>query len=237
MNDINFDSLALSADPENVQLSGSALDANSSPTSGSRKQSETQIPSTQGGVDEQKLRYLKALAAREAYQQKLTGSPPVPLTALEEKQLLQRSFDADQLQWKLDGHRPTSNGEMPNSSSPLSLSLQNFRHSPPAPSIYSTTNSVYLTPAATTISFFESPHSSSSHLPLDASRSTGSMHEDTSVTLRDPSIVKGKQRRFSFHSHLEPYAEMSRDRSPPERPPKSTELVTGAYDYLDSPIE
>lgn len=48
--------------------------------------------SSRSTLDEQKMAYLKALAAREAYQQRRAGGEAAPLTALEEKERLRKLY-------------------------------------------------------------------------------------------------------------------------------------------------
>jgi hypothetical protein len=81
--------------------------------------------------------------------------------------------------------------------------------------------------------YFESAHSSSSHLPSDGSSLSQSYR-------RHPAISKGKQRLYSSHideNNDDIYEDQQQTPSiPPARPPKGRDIIHDSYKHLDTPV-
>lgn len=214
-------------------------------------------------LDPQKMAYLRALAAREAYQQRMSGAQPEPLTALEEKQRLQRMYEEEEQRagrgedaWQtLPDAPPQSFGVMARASQRQELPAHgqeedvSFDSPQEQPSFYTSQSSVYLTPDTTqgrwqsqsnlsSINgfhnpYFESPNSSSSHLPSDGSSLSQNYR-------RNPSVAKGKQRRQSTYRSSENghFYESIVDglATPPARPPKGRDVLQDSYRHFDTPV-
>lgn len=213
-------------------------------------------------LDAQKMAYLKALAAREAYQQRMSGAQPEPLTALEEKRRLQRLYEEEEGKagrgenaWQPPDKSQQPLPEVPEAelyatqadsanASYEDIQARHQREFTPA-------SSVYLTPDTTqghwqnrnNVSntngnglhnpYFESPNSSSTHLVSDGSSLSHSYS-------RNPAISKGKQRRQStYRSELDDsYYESAINglSSPPSRPPKTRDIIYDTYKHFDTPV-
>lgn len=178
-------------------------------------------------LDAQKMAYLKALAAREAYQQRIAGTQPEPLTALEEKQRLQRLFEEEEQKAGRGGEEAQS----------LSTSQAPPLPELPAKDVYRSVDeeyagnasyedsqaryqreftpasSVYLTPDTTQGGRWQ-PRSilgngNGNHNPYFESPNSSMTHlpsDGSSLShnyKRNPSISKGKQRRHSTYRSSE----------------------------------
>ena len=189
--------------------------------------------SSQRTIDQQKITYLQALAAREAYQQRMAGQTDIlPLTALEEKERLRQLYEEEERR-EAEGRSQIDEPEK---------TSQPFQ-----PSVLYSPGSVYLTPATqpnyTTTnskggpphnSYFPTPNSSSSHLPSASDYSSDSLQYP-----RIPTAAKGKQRRVA--SYIESDADQSTEENhapslPPARPAKPVALLKEQLRHLDSPI-
>lgn len=213
-------------------------------------------------VDAQKMAYLRALAAREAYQQRMTGGQPQPLTALEEKQRLQRLFEEEERRttqgddaWQTF---PKSQPPLPEPPYPEPLPNRGYHGQNGSTSVEESQDryeredtpptSIYLTPDTTYgrwqphhgVSksyddhnpYFESPNASSTYLPSEGSSLSQNYQ-------RNPEISKGKQRRQStFRSdNSEAYYESTiPNHPPPARPPKSRDILHDTYRHFDAPV-
>lgn len=211
-------------------------------------------------MDEQKLAYLKALAAREAYQQRRAGGEAAPLTALEEKERLRQLYAEEE-----ERAGNTSTASQHTHMGQASLNRSHAAPFAPSTAALYSPGSVYLTPGTSaprgpnaSVEYFDQPAlngnggrssgeashsasntSSSSHQGHAASEQS---HASASVVSpswhRNPAIAKGKQRRYS--SYIENDSDEERLSAqagpPPARPPKPREVVADEYSYLDTPV-
>lgn len=208
------------------------------------------------------MAYLKALAAREAYLQRMLGAQPEPLSALEEKQRLQRMYEEEEQRagrgedaWRTLPDVPPLPGTAgrPSHTYESSLPMPDADHSVEEPDRYNNDytpqSSVYLTPDTTQgrwqprnslnhsngfhNPYFESPTSSSSHLPSDGSSLSQNYR-------RNPEVAKGKQRRQSTYRSSEngnSYESVIDGlASPPARPPKGRDVLQDSYRHFDHPV-
>lgn len=214
-------------------------------------------------LDPQKMAYLKALAAREAYQQRMSGVDPEPLTALEEKQRLQRMYEEEELRaeqgqdaWnERSQNLPAVNQPSPPQQMPSwishrhAASVDTHAYTSAARPDFTPQPSVYLTPDASISShyqangfnnnpYFESPNSSSTHLASNTSTLSQNYR-------RDPAVKQGKQRRHSSrYTDENDSSEYIRNNGsgesmptvPPARPPKSRDVVYDSFKHLDTPV-
>lgn len=212
------------------------------------------------------MAYLKALAAREAYQQRMAGTQPEPLTALEEKQRLQRMYEEEEQRaergedaWQRppdvpprvhQEHDTSVDGAADRPHDPNRFYEDEEVQQQRQYDDFTPQSSVYLTPDTTQGKwqprsnigvngnsfhnpYFESPTSSSTHLPSDGSSLSQSYR-------RNPAISKGKQRRQSTYlsENDNPYEDGTNAlaNGPPARPPKGRDLMYDKYKHFDTPV-
>ena len=225
-------------------------------------QSTTSRTST---LDEQKMAYLKALAAREAYQQRRQGGEAAPLTALEEKERLRKQYEEEEKAGNI-----SSNSEMYHAGNASATSLKAQSHGregsgqqpfkPSTGPLYSP-GSVYLTPGTSlaqgpntnaSVEYFDqngdghnsnssSSHHGNHHASAGASEQSHVSGGSSVVSPswhRNPAIAKGKQRRYSSYvdDEEEDTAGGSAAPPPPMRPPKPKAVLQDEYSYLDTPV-